>query len=245
MTTDSTRDSSVVPDAASGWANALGIWLAGCLILGLGCFYFLGRVEARRPDRFRAAVEWQVGFAVGLGTILLLVIQRLRARGASLRDAGWRVPTTKLATGIGFVLGLLFTSGIYAGIQDQPAMAGVDPFALHWIRFFLFPMGIFMGWAEEVMMRGFFMNELKRAGVGTGAQILLSGALSASYHMLQDPSLEGFVPSFVLFSMHAGLYVLGKRSLTPVVVAHGMYHSLSAPYHLMFTLYSQYGLPPV
>jgi hypothetical protein len=53
---------------------------------------------------------------------------------------------------------------------------------------------------------------------------------------LQNPTLEGFIPSFVLFSMHAGLYVLGKRSLTPSIVAHSMYHVLGEPYLLMMAM---------
>jgi hypothetical protein len=67
-------------------------------------------------------------------------------------------------------------------------------------------------------------------------QILASGACSASYHSFQNPTLYGFLPSFVLFSMHAGLYVLVKRSLTPVIITHSMYHVFGQPYLLMVAL---------
>ena len=40
----------------------------------------------------------------------------------------------------------------------------------------------------------------------------------------------------VLFTLHAGLYVLGKRSLTPVVVAHGIYNVFGEPYLLMMAM---------
>jgi len=43
-------------------------------------------------------------------------------------------------------------------------------------------------------------------------------------------------PSFVLFSIHAALYVLAGRSLTPTIVAHSLYHVLCAPYLLMFAM---------
>jgi hypothetical protein len=46
----------------------------------------------------------------------------------------------------------------------------------------------------------------------------------------------GFLPSFVLFSLHAGLYVIGKRSLTPVILAHSIYHVFGEPYLLMLAL---------
>jgi len=48
--------------------------------------------------------------------------------------------------------------------------------------------------------------------------------------------LLGYLPSFILFSVHAGLYVLGKRSLTPVFVAHGIYNVVGEPYLLMMTI---------
>ena len=85
-------------------------------------------------------------------------------------------------------------------------------------------------------MRGFFMTELQRARVPTWLQIVSSGACSAVYHAIQNPTLEGFLPSFVLFSLHAGLYVLGRRSLTPSCIAHGMYHVFGEPYLLMMAM---------
>jgi len=65
---------------------------------------------------------------------------------------------------------------------------------------------------------------------------MASGACSAVYHAIQNPTLIGFLPWFVLFSLHAGLYVLGKRSLTPVFIAHGIYNVLGEPYLLMMML---------
>jgi hypothetical protein len=42
--------------------------------------------------------------------------------------------------------------------------------------------------------------------------------------------------AFVLFTLHAALFVAGKRSLTPVSIAHGMYNVLGEPYLLMIML---------
>ena len=49
-------------------------------------------------------------------------------------------------------------------------------------------------------------------------------------------SLLGGLGCFVLFSLHAGLYVLGKRSLTPVFITHSIYHVFGEPYLLMMAL---------
>jgi hypothetical protein len=67
-------------------------------------------------------------------------------------------------------------------------------------------------------------------------QILASGACSALYHTFPNPTLIGDLPSFVLFSLNAGLCVLGERRLTPDFVAHGIYNVLGEPYLLMMMI---------
>src|SRR5262249_21397405 len=76
----------------------------------------------------------------------------------------------------------------------------------------------------------------QKARVATWLQIVASGGCSAVYHAFQNPTPAGFLPSFVLFSVHAGLYVLGRRSLTPVVITHSIYHVFGEPYLLMLAL---------
>ena len=135
---------------------------------------------------------------------------------------------------IALIMGALYVTGAYFGARQL--LKDVDVLEITLVRLALVPVGIFMAIAEETMMRGFFMTELHRARVSAWLQIVASGACSAVYHSLQDPSLVGFLPSFVLFSLHAGLYVLGKRSLTPVSLAHGIYNVFGEPYLLMMAM---------
>jgi hypothetical protein len=223
----------------SAWGRALAITLLGCVMGGLGCFVLLGghllrQVNAGRLDLFQAAVWWEIGFGVAMLIILAVIVAWQRASGATLKELGWGRPTTPLALGLAVLLGAAFLSGNYFGAQRL--LRGVDVLEFNWTRLALVPLGIFMAAAEETMMRGFFMTQLHRAGVATWLQIVASGACSASYHSLQNPTLLGFLPSFVLFSMHAGLYVLGKRSLTPVILTHSIYHVFGEPYLLMMAL---------
>ena len=231
------RDTSSPPAEISlwlAWRNALAMTLLGCVLLGLGCFVVLGHYLPRRFPLWEAAVIQQIGFGVALGIILATIALWQSSRGESLADLGWCRPTTRLATALGVLLGGLYLGGSYFGAQY--VLSGENVLAFSWTRLALAPLGIFMAIAEEVMMRGFFMTELHRARVPTWLQILASGACSAVYHALQNPTLEGFLPSFVLFSLHAGLYVAGRRSLTPSIVAHSMYHVLGEPYLLMMAL---------
>jgi membrane protease YdiL (CAAX protease family) len=216
------------------WRNALTITLLGCLLLGLGCFVVLGNYLPKRLPLIEAAVIQQIGFAVALGIILGAIVWWQRARGESLRELGWQRPTTRPALILGVLLGGLYLWGSYFGARY--VLPGENVLAPTWTRLALAPLGVFMAIAEEVMMRGFFMTELHRARVPAWLQILVSGACSAVYHALQNPTLEGFFPSFVLFSLHAGLYVLGRRSLTPSIVAHSMYHVFGEPYLLMMAM---------
>lgn len=220
----------------SGIANAFAIWALATLVLGVGCFVLAGEWLQRLSDRLWAAVYWQIAFALGLTFVLAVVYHALRKTGRTLRDIGWRAPCPRPMLAAGVLLGLLYTAGVYAGIANDPAMRGVNPFSPHWLRFVLAPLGIYMAFCEEAVMRGYFMSELARARVGTASQILLSGACSAVYHSLHNPTPLGYFPSFALFSIHAGMYVAAKRSLTPTTVAHSLYHVLGAPYLLMFAM---------
>ncbi len=218
------------------WRNALLIWLLGCVILGCGCFVAAGRALQAWPSRFWAAVCWQLSFAVGLSAILAAIVFLQRSRGLSLSSVGWRKPSTKTTIAIGIGLGLLYTLGVYAGILNDPRMKDVNPFDLHWVRFALIPVGVYMAFAEETMMRGFFMTELSRARVPTWLQVLLSGVCSGVYHSFQNLTRIGLLPSVILFTLHAILYIASRRSLTPVIIAHSLYHVLGAPYLLMFAM---------
>jgi hypothetical protein len=221
------------------WGDALAITLLGLLVAGVGCFYLLGNyllreMAAERLNLFQAGGWWEVGFGIGMGILMGVLVPWQRARGITLADAGWGRRTTTLALVLAVLLGAAFLSGCYFGARQ--VLPGVDLIEFSSARMALAPLGVLLAAAEETMMRGYFMTTLQRARVATWLQVLASGACSASYHALQNPTLMGFVPSFVLFSLHAGLYVLGKRSLTPVVLTHSIYHVIGQPYLLMMAL---------
>jgi membrane protease YdiL (CAAX protease family) len=215
------------------WRNAMSMTLMGCLLGWFG-FVFLANYLPKHFAPFEAAVWLQIGFAAALVIVQVIIVVWQRSRSSSLAELGWRRPTTPTALVIGFVLGVLYIWGCYFGARS--ILKGVDVTEITWIRLALAPLGLFMAIAEETMMRGFFMTELQKARVAVWLQIIASGACSGVYHSFQDFSLMGFLPSCVLFTLHAGLYVLGKRSLTPVVVAHGIYNVFGEPYLLMMAM---------
>ncbi len=211
--------------------NASAITLLGCSLFGLLCFVLLGGELSRRMNRYRAAIWLEVCFAIAAVFAFVYIVVWQRRRGSSLAELGWGRPTTRLALALAVILGVAYTSFAYFGAQHL--LPGVDVTQFTWARFLLAPLGIVLAVTEETLMRGLFMTELQRGRVPAWLQILASGACSAVYHSFQNPTLIGFLPSFILFSLHAGLYVLGRRSLTPVILAHSIYHVLGEPHLLM------------
>jgi MFS family permease len=133
-----------------GWPNALGVTLLGCVLLGGGCFVVLGTYLPERFDLFHAAVWQQVGFAVALGVILAVIAACQRARGESLREIGWRRPTTRLALVLGVTLGVLYLAGSYVGARET--LPGTNVFEVRWERFVLAPKNGRMGERENGRM---------------------------------------------------------------------------------------------
>jgi Type II CAAX prenyl endopeptidase Rce1-like len=213
------------------WRNALAITLLGCALFGFLCFVLLGGELPRRMGWYRAAIWLEVSFAIAGVFAFAYIVAWQRRRRSSLAELGWGRPTTWLALVLAVLLGAAYTSGAYFGARQL--LPGVNVTQFTWTRLLLAPLGIFLAVTEETLMRGLFMTELERGRVPAWLQIFASGACSAVYHAFQNPTLIGFLPSFVLFSLHAGLYVVGRRSLTPVFLAHSIYHVLGEPYLLM------------
>ncbi len=225
---------SSLSTALDAWRNVLGVTLLGCLLPGLGCFGFLASYLSERLDLVSAAIWLEMGFAAGFGVILGLIVLWQRARGESLRELGWGRPTTTPTVALGCLFGLAWLGFSYLGAART--MPTVDVTALTWFRVLLAPVGLLMAVAEETAMRGFLMTQLERVHVPRWPQLVASAAATALYHSLPNPTLLGFLASFVLFGGLAGIYVLGRRSLTPVIAAHGIVNVLGEPYLLMLFL---------
>jgi membrane protease YdiL (CAAX protease family) len=234
MVAGSTHAPAYPQSRLAGWGNVLVITLLGCLLFGVVCFVVLGDYLRTYLDLFHAAVVLQLSFAAAAALVLAWVVAWQQSRGQSLADVGLGKPTTTLALVLAVLLGVLYLTGSYFGARL--VLPRVNVLAFNWVRVALAPLGVLMAVAEETLMRGFFMTELQRARVATWLQIVASGACSALYHALHNPTPLGYFPSFVLFSLHAGLYVLGRRSLTPVILAHSIYHVFGEPYLIMMLL---------
>ncbi len=166
--------------------------------------------------------------------ILILVGAILRVRGQGLdsiglakRGLGWNLlmalPVLGVAGGLSYAV-LFLLDAIWPAVRDHvaentqrlremvPRLSLLGYAAL---------MGI-VGFYEEVLFRGFLMTRLRRA-LGTWiVAVLLSTALFAVPHVL-DQTWIALVP-ITLLSLAFSVATIWRRSIVPAIVAHALFN---------------------
>lgn len=216
------------------WRNVLGATVVGWLIIALPNFVFLTNFLATtmKNDLVLASFYLDLGFFVSAIIVIGLVFWWQRAHGETLADLGWRRPTPIPVLIVAVIYGALWTSSFYL------APGHLSFFAFPWERFIMAPLGIVLATSEELLFRGFVMEQLRRATVPTWIQVIISAVTIASYHGLIgfSYSWSSALASVLLFGILAVLYVVGKRSMTPNTTAHAMAHFFGDPSAIMAIL---------
>jgi hypothetical protein len=219
--------------AFTAWRNALGIVVLLWLVVGLANLGFLAHFLATtlRHRLLLAALLLDIGFAVAIGLVVAAIVLWQHAHGESLSALGWRRPTTPLAMALAVPFGALWVWLSYA--------RGGNPLAITWERPLMLLLGLFLAFGEELAMRGFLMENLRRGGVPTWLQVFASGVSTGSYHGIVGLSYSPAyaVVSAALFSVVAVLFAIGRRSLTPGYTAHAMTHVFGEPTLTLGILY--------
>ena len=226
------------------WRNALGITILLWLVLGLANFCLLTNyLAATMPHQvLLASFYLDLSFTVAVVIIIGCIILWQRRHGETLADLGWRRPTTKTAIIIGVIYGLLWVALSYA--RPEP---GAGPLVWSWERPIMMVLGLLLAFGEELAMRGFFMEQLRRGGVPTWLQVLACALVMGSYHGVIGFHYSVYygISSAILFGLVAIIFVIGKRSLTPGLISHAMTHFLGDPALLMGILYGAINLGAV
>ena len=181
-----------------------------------------------------AVIALLITFTAGF-VIILGVIQRMLGgmpMREMLRSFGLGAPSRMAAnivgTVVGILWGLLFMSSILQ-FAPETNLAHIDL-----VRIVAALLAAFGALLEDVITRGFLMNQMRNISVPGWAQALISAAIFAIYHT----ALAGFNPFSFAFSIVyglilAGLFLWGKRSLTPVILAHSLAVLISEPFATM------------
>lgn len=185
----------------------------------------------------RTAVAAQLGVFVAVyGVVLVATINVMRKCGITGSDIGWRQPSRAGAIVAAVVLGLVWAGlGAMGYLQLEPN-ANLLELSSYRVAISLVAAAAVV--LEDWITRGFIMEAMRRTGFSTWMQILGSSTLFAVYHSVWALSIAGFLASFVYGLLLAGLFVFGRRSLTPVIVAHSLTLLLGEPFLTMAMLVS-------
>jgi membrane protease YdiL (CAAX protease family) len=77
------------------------------------------------------------------------------------------------------------------------------------------------------------MNQLHKIGSSKWVQVVVSALIFALYHTVWGFNPFSFVLSVVYGLLLGGLFLWGKRSLTPVILGHSLVVLLSEPFATM------------
>ena len=127
--------------------------------------------------------------------------------------------------------GLAWVARSYARGGDPLAWSGQLPIMMG--------VGVILAFGEEIAVRGLILDRLERCGTGRLVQIVTTGAVMGVYHGVVGHHVwpSYMISSFVLFGLLSALYMYGRRSLTPPLIAHAMTHFLGDPALMRGILY--------
>ena len=174
-------------------------------------------------------VWFWVAFAIIIAAIL-------RLSGMSLREllsyVGVGAPSRLGPNIVAVIVGLLMAASFYGSIlQFAPDtnIAQINGFRL--LTVLLAGTGVVL---EDIITRGWLMNQLRELQIPNWVQAVASALLFALYHtVFAGFNIASFIASVVLGMILSGLFLWGKRSLTPVVIAHSLSVVLAEPFASM------------
>ena len=247
-----TRASGV--QTASASPGRLVCWVES-LILGLGipaAIWIISRlISFSIPAAVHGSPEqrfllWILGGVIVEWVFVFVLWFVLRPRESSFKDLGvWRFGTWSA-----WVMALLFAAlSIGSNLRFLPRMHipisyAFMPHGFHLLAALL--LGITAGFCEEVLFRGFLMTEFANAGYGKIIQVLIPGVafgLAHAGYLNQGflPWLGIMLPTAFLGMMWGIAYLLGRRSLLPVVIAHFLNDATALPWITFFMVTGSLG----
>ncbi len=166
--------------------------------------------------------------------IILAVVYRMSQSasiGEFLNSHGLGAPSRIGANIAGLILGvvwaLLFLSSILQFDPDAN-LTQINGFRI--LTALLAAGGALL---EDLITRSFLMNQLHKIGSSKWVQLVVPASIFALYHTIWGFNPFSFVFSLVYGLLLGGLFLWGKRSLTPVILGHSLVVLISEPFATM------------
>lgn len=189
---------------------------------------------------------WILGGVIVEWAFVAAVWLLIRGRGQSFRGIGvWR-----FGTRAAWVVALLSAAlSIGSNLRFLPRMHVPISYAFMPPGFHLMAallLGVTAGFCEEVLFRAFLMSEFAKAGYGKVVQVLVPGAAFGLAHA--GYLNQGFIvwlgimlPTAFLGMIWGTAYLLGRRSLLPVMIAHFLNDATALPWIAFFMVTGSLG----
>lgn len=172
--------------------------------------------------------------------IILAIIFRLSGTSSIpnlLRSLGLGAPSSKAANVVGLLVGLLWGALLLTSIFQFDPNANITQINAMRIFIALFAAGGAL--LEDLITRGFLMNQMREMQVSNWLQALISALVFAVYHTIfAGFNIFSFIFSMVYGLMLAGLFLWGKRSMTPVILGHSLAVLIAEPFASMLIFLS-------
>jgi membrane protease YdiL (CAAX protease family) len=174
-----------------------------------------------------------VSFWIGFSIILAVILRMSAGMSLSelLRSLGFGAPSRLAANIAGLVLGLvwgfLFLSSI---LQFDPNADIAEISGFRVVAALLAAGGTLL---EDFVTRGYLMNQMQNIKLPSWVQVVVSALVFALYHTIWGFNIFSFIFSVVYGLLLGGLFIWGKRSLTPVILAHSLAVLISEPFATM------------
>lgn len=219
----------------ASWGQMIGTLLVLLAIVG-GVSY--GAFAVAYPFGWLARPETRLavflaGAIVGELAALAVLTWWLRRRGASLRALGLGRATNWRGVALGLVVAVVY-AGLTAALNPT---VGPNVLQLTALKGLAVVAALVAGLVEETIFRGYVMTSLQGMGRGRVTQMLVSAATFALAHFYGFVSpaalLATFAATFLLGAALAVTYLVGNRSLTPVIVSHALVDLVIEPWLLL------------
>lgn len=177
---------------------------------------FLGRCQ---PYWERLALETAVSllllaFIAAFALILAVIFRLERSPNlwAQLHDWGLGRPSRWSANLVGALVGLAWGFLLMGSVlQFDP---DIDLGQINGLRLVTAVLAALGALLEDLIERGYLMNQMQRVNLSNWSQAILSALLFALYHTIWGFDPFAFVFSLIYGLILAGLFLWGKRSLT-------------------------------
>jgi membrane protease YdiL (CAAX protease family) len=174
-------------------------------------------------------------FIVGFSIILTVILRFDEMRSDTLREKlgrlGWGWPSRVTAIIVAVIVGLAWGALFLSSTLQFDPDANLAELSLFRLAAIL--IAVFGAIQEDLITRGYVMNGLRQIKVPNWGQLVISALLFALYHTIWSFNVFSFIFSVIFGLLLGGLFLWGKRSLTPVIVAHLLPLIIAEPFSSM------------